>query len=300
MTTTLAQTTTAGPVRSTNFGTWGTKGGTHIALPEYIFALIAAFPGAGKSHLVNSNPGTLSINFDGAGTASDAKCQIYGVRDLQNRLIDPSGQAFEWTWERAQALKKSLIEAAKRNDPRPTTIAIDTITSMLRIAKRHFGDNWEAFAEIYDQVAEYPLELRDAGYGVYVLGHFVKRLSRKPGEPADSMGFAEIVPAHPDKLHARLFPHFEMVATIQVNETTEVVQEPVFAEVGGVRKQVASKPVTRRKVERYILADPTEIPGVVKRRAKLPSQVLLPEEGTWDAFRAAYIASNPTLSGAGQ
>ena len=278
--TTLAQTTTAGAVASSNFGNWGTKGGTHLALPEHIAALVLSFPGAGKSHLFWTHPGALVLNFDGSGTAPDIKCQIYGVRDLQNRLVDPNGQAFEWSWERIEEIKKRLIEAAKKNEPRPTTIVIDTITSLIRIVKKKFGDNWEAFGDIYDNIAELILELRDAGYGVYVLGHLIKSMVRKQGEAPDSTPFAEIAPAHPAKLHARIFPHIEMVATIVVTTTTEIVDVPISAEVNGVTKVVATKKVTRQVPSRILLADPVEVPGVLKRRAKLPDQIPLPEVGT--------------------
>jgi len=291
--TTLSHTVVGGQLPSSAYGQWGKTGGSFSVGPTRILAMIAGLPGSGKSHLVASCPEALLVNFDLSSSKRNIEAQIYPALSPSAQPIDQNGASINFNWELALALKDRLINATRNNEPRPHLLCLDSITAMIRMAKQHIGSNWENLGTVYDAVTNYILDLHHTGnYGVYVTAHFTKRLIRKEGDAPDASPFERISISHPDKLQDRLMPYLELLGVMFAEKHQSVQITDQTAVVNGVTRVIGKNSQIIQEARYYLSADPWEFPGIVKRRARLPERLVIPEVGGWATFEKAYNDAN--------
>lgn len=281
------QTLASGPSPATNYGNWGSTDYSQLG-PRKVSALLVGMPGTGKTRFLLGCPGALILNFDRSPTPTTPKAQVLPVPRPDGTLVDASGSKVVWSWDYAETIRTKLIDAANANRPRPDMVVIDSLVSLVKLALDKFGDEFKDYKDVYSNVVEYVQSLHDAGYGVWVIGHvqltWSKAKGAAPGDPPELI--MDIT--HSRKLHARLFPWFSLVAQVEAEPTTQTIKKPRILPDGrqaGTIDEIV-------KTNRYTLSvDTTVIPGVVKRRVKLPSALELPENGAWDVFETAYNAA---------
>lgn len=297
---TQVQTLASGPTVAQNFGNWGTvpQGGTSSApAPHRAFCLIMSDEGKGKSFLASDIPGALMLNFDLTGYATKRRAQVLPVLNQDGIVTVANGSKFKWTLEYLDKFRNELVQAAQNNQPRPSTIVIDSLNSLLRTYLNHYGDKiaMSDYADVYDGVREFCLTLRDAGYGVWVLSHFqmvkVKARDAKIGDPP----LLERQVSHPDKLHLRLHPFVEYCGEIIIEKRTREERKPRLVMVNGkeVQSGIETKVVTDDI--RFITFDPSRYDKILKSRVQFPDgRVELSSEHPYDSLYNAYLTSIST------
>lgn len=287
----MSQTLASGAPLAASYGKYGSTGSTWAPGLDRIFAMLVGYPGSGKTRLLESNPGALVLNFDLSRTKDNVEAQVLPVLNRDGSAIGPSGEAFTWTWDALDTIRKNLISAKASNSPRPTTIVFDGLRALMRIAESKWGTAYTAYGDIYDGITELALSLREAGYGVWLVSHVqpvkVKAKGAQLGDPPDLIDQI----THSDKLHTRLFPFCELAALCFTEPFLEQVNTPKMATVSGKEVQVGTTITSVKSLKYFITAQPQMVPGVLKPRAKLPDRFELPAEGAWRAFETVYNAS---------
>lgn len=299
---TQIQTLESGPTAAQNFGSWGIqpKGGSDSApAPHRAFVLIMSDEGKGKSHLASDIPGALILNFDLTGYASQRRAQVLPILNQEGNTKGSGGQKFIWTLDYLNKLKGELVDAALQNKPRPTTIVIDSLNSLLRIHLNHYGAaiSMSDYADVYDNVREFCLSLRDVGYGVWVLSHFqtvkVRAKDAKIGDPP----LLERQVSHPDKLHSRIHPYVEYCGEVIIEKRSREQTAPRMVMVQGKLTQAGVETKVVTEDFRVLTFDPSRYDKILKSRVRFPDgRVDLPEDHPYDALYTAYktAISTPT------
>lgn len=296
--TTPTQTLAHGSTVASRYGKFGSTGGTYRAPLGRVFWMLLSYPGEGKSYLNQSNPAALILNLDGSSTKAQVEAQVTPVLSPSGALVGLDGQPLVPTWDWLEALKKELITAAINNAPRPESIVVDTLGSLLRIAAIKYGSGFTDAKQVYEVVTNFILDLKQY-YGVCVCGHMQKvKVKPKDAEMGDLPDIVDNI-AHSDKLHARIFPYCELVLVLWSQPEAVSVEVAQTAQVRGETVQLAPKRTSKMVTRRYLSPVPYEMPadykpllGIVKRRAQFPDKVAIPETGAWAAVASAYDEAN--------
>lgn len=247
---------------------------------EKILALILGAPGVGKSRLLLDCPTGYYMNFERVSMSHpDPQCPCWPP-------FDESGRFRLVTWDDAVREFAVLKAMAKANQPRPTTIFIDSVPAMLELITdwipKHAADlrlassndtPWEAldgrsaWTRAYGIFVEQVTSLNNHGYGVYMVAHVSEKIVPIGPDQAKSIPDLTIN----DGLWSRLKWKLELVAALRKSLQVEVV---------------AKAPVKRLA---YILTTSNDplLTHILKCKYTMPD-VELPATGAWTAFASAY------------
>lgn len=290
------QTVSSGKTAAEQFGTFGVRDHTEVVSPRHMFGAIVGVGGAGKTSLFLDHPGALVLNFDVHGIPRPSpespapRCAFWPVMNAKGQCIDEDGKPFRLCWKSWQSLKKRLLRAAANDEPRPETIVFDTLPSTVPLKRDDYAieqghlkwndlpegkPRMKAYGNIYDSYPEEIMELRYAGYGVFILAHLLTQYFE-----TDTGMELQVSHNIPDKIFLRLFPLLEFLACVEMQWTTE------YPKVDG--KPDYSKGV---KVPKRYLVNLSEklSQDLTRSRIALPDKIELPATGAWDVFEAAYM-----------
>lgn len=279
--------------------------GKMVAPPGKISAFIVGLPGEGKSHLLQSNPAAYIFNLDSSSTVCpDPQALMFpGVDPETGRLVGDGGKDVVLTWDLVQEKVAVLKRLAVEGKPRPDTVVFDSLTAGVRLLKSWIPANarklgiasepkseWKdlhgpaAWDLLYDTLVNIFKDLRNHGYGVFVIGHVVN--AKIPlGENQYAYKFELTIT---DGFWKRLYDMFELSAVVYVEDGEEEKTTEVKTSVRGVEKTEVRKVKVRAR-KHYLAVQKLDLAGIVKTRVKLPDRIELPETGAWAAFEKVYV-----------
>ena len=239
------------------------------------FGLLVGEQNCGKSFLLQSNPDCFIINTD----ASSA--------------VHPNGLVL--TWDHVEEKRQRLIELATSDQPRPGCVALDTVTSAVRLVcqkvVRDLGKTrWEeldgrmGWQLVGSILVEFAMSLRAHGYGVW----FVAHLTRTWRALTDSTNVEEIDIGLSDSLRSRLSKIVEVIVPVRARSEVVTANEPRTLVANG--RQVTTYVPIQRTVKRRTLPfdDPT-FERIVRTRTLRPLPTIeLAGEDAWATFEKAY------------
>ncbi len=326
------QTLSAGQSIAQQYGSFGASGGEVTGFPELdrLFMLFMGRKNSGKTTLLEDNPGVLVLNFDGSTIPVAApglprpQAQFWPIRSASGAFSDASGKAINFDFEAAIGVKDKLIEAAKKDLPRPKLISIDSVTAALRMAKDYIVDQsvklgiskdkkeaWRnlngqsAYDVLYDLLVDYSIELwQQGGYGVVWNVH-VSDIRQTTTVP-DGAGTREITRDRQmlsitDKFLTRIAPYFEMIVNVErkKEETTKKVMTPRM--IDGKTVNIPSEStVVRDAMVLTFKGDPAQDEPQLRlpmSRVPMPESIrLYPTEASpWAGFKAAYNVARSSI-----
>jgi len=296
-----------GKTLASQYGNFGLTT-SEVAEPEFCLAMVVGEEGVGKTSLVRDCEGAFVNNFDlhsipkPRPDAPDSIATFFPILKADGRYYGPDARGRETrinklTWEPFANQHKQLIVAAEKDLPRPKMIVYDTVKPMMRLRIDHliqnnlFGpfDSFDdltsdgkqtsrAWGFIYDDLVADWLELRAAGYGVWLFAHIVQVTRKMKGSWKDT--YLETRHNISDALYDKFSGLIEFKATI------ELVAEASKDESGRGR-------FTKK---RYLVNMAEHLDVKSRSRVTLPDRIELPAENAWSAFRAAYMAAASTAN----
>lgn len=289
-------------------------GNTTLPLSLMSCALIGP-PNSGKSFLIQSCDDGLIFNLDmSTSVYPNSKAMAVPIPGPDGRPVGPGGAVVTLDWDFLLRIKALLLKKAAENKPRPKTVFIDSLSSLVRILvpwvigqfstaekpKNYWGeiDGRAGWQLLYDQVVNLIADLRRAGYGVCLLVH-LERTRTPIGLEASKAPEWEVA-AGPG-LWQRLYSMLDMVIpTMQEMRTESVKIEQPPLVMGG--KEIPRPPrVETRSVRKFkaTFAVP-ELAGIHKPRSLRPlGEIDLPEIAPWASLEAAIAEANKPVSPAG-
>jgi len=301
--TTLATGTTL----QTKYGRLGGYTGHMIAPPERIKALILGLPGSGKSAFLQSHPGAYIFNFDLSSTVTpDPKATLWpGIDPKTGRPINESGSPIVLGWPAVQEKIALLKELAAADQPRPETVVFDSLSAwaqlliswvpgaavslFLRSPDKGPVDNFRALEgkaawdAIYSIIYSTIVDLANAGYGVYVVGHVVQ--TKVPiGEDQFT---SELDFAGGPGLWKRIFPLFELSAVVNTTPgTRDYTKTDTIANRDGTTRTITRRVSEPCKNFTLTYSMPN-LSAISKSRVPI-GDIRLPEQDAWAAYAKAY------------
>lgn len=292
------QVISSGPTVASKYGSFGFANQRMVPNPSRMFGLVVGRGNAGKSSFLLSNPGTLLLNLDLTSTpvhspnAPLLPGQIWPGVDVDGNSLGLDGKPILPTWAMVEEVKVKLIEASKNNLPRPTTIGIDSISSAIRwlkpwvlakMGKTDWSeiDGRKGWDTIYDKFVDFAMELRQAGYGVWYTAHLVDTVI----PIGENISAQQIDINMSDKLYRRLYPLFEMV--VGVEKRREQVMRKVDVALPGGKS--ITREVAEIEEQRFLVLNHVSLDRILKGRVKMPTEIKLPEAGSWKLFEDKFI-----------
>lgn len=273
----------------------GHSGGPRIAGPNHLLGMVLGYSNSGKTCFITSHPDAFVINAD---MSSDVSPMPYSTRwptlGKDGRALDENDKPMVLTWKSIMEKHALLIRLAKENQPRPSTIFLDSIGACIRLLKEHIvehsnksswkelrGDNeWDT---LYDAIVDFGISLHNHGYGVFYTCH-LKDSYYKDGDNTVKDVDLTITPA----FYQRLYPNMELVIAVHCERSKEVTttNETVTVTGGGTRTIPRKKTVESKKV--YAEVDSELLEDKLKTRVTMPQRIDLPIVGGWKKFEAVY------------
>lgn len=254
-------------------------------------------PDSGKSSLIQSCPTGEIMNLDLTTAPAVLRAGLWpGVRNGQ--AVGDDGNPMILSWQKILDRVALLVDMARLNEPRPTTVFFDTMGSAIRLAKQWSielalhndtvsKDGRAMWDRVHESIIKVHTDLRNAGYGVFWNIHIVN--AKIPlGE--DRFVFQpELASPITAGFWAKLYPLFEMVlvAKSPTEEVTEIVEIPVT--IRGETK-IEKKPITSSKRIWFLTNSDPDYLGLTKARVSkpLPDRILIPKETGWDTLEKVY------------
>jgi hypothetical protein len=294
--------------------------------PSALLGAIVGFSNSGKSNLAQSHPDAFIFNTDLSSTTHHpiAKAMIWPGLDSQGRPCEQCSEGetgsylddnlgwirpCELTWDAMLEKKKLLIEMARNNEPRPSTIFIDTVFGAVKVCmpwiaknavslgiwngapvadfKQLYGES--SYDRLYDEIISLGTELRKVGYGVYFVVHLAEKLVKRKGtaEREKETGFTIT-----DNFWLRMFPMFEIVMEVDVITKTRATKiPPKTVEIKGVKTVIGKETTgTETYKQRVLIVDSPDpdLARIVKQRIVMPGTFELPPQDAWAAFVELY------------
>jgi hypothetical protein len=263
------------------------------------FGLLVGEQNCGKSYLLQSNPECFIINTDGSSAVhANAKAMMWpGVDPLTGRTIDVTEKPIVLTWDHIEEKRQQLISLATNEQPRPACVALDTVTSAVRLVcqkvVRDLGKSrWEeldgrmAWQLVGTILVEFAMSLRAHGYGVW----FVAHLARTWRPLTDTTSVEEIDIGLSDGLRSRLSKIVEVIVPMRARSEPVTVNEPRTLVANG-RTVTTSVPVQRTVKRRTLPFEDPTFERIVRTRTLKPLPTIdLDTEDAWARFEAAYEA----------
>lgn len=288
---------------SNKYGSWGISGKRMIKPIDRLFGMAFGKPNSGKTSLFTWNPGALIINCDGSSTpvpSSDVPpplAQFYPGFNEKGECIDARGTIMVLTWERINALRLQLIEAAEKNLPRPKTIVLDSVgTAMHRIKEyliakdresgphRKHVQEWSqmhgeaAWESLYNQLLNFAYSLLPH-YGVWFVAHITDKWKNVGGS---DVKVTELTV--PDGFRARFNPLFELAICFEAKLSPEKVVKTITLPDGQKYEDVQT--IMKKKV--FLTGETADLANVYKQRIALPVNIELPPTKEWDTLSKVY------------
>lgn len=277
----------------------------HMKIPlSRSTVLIFSLPGKGKSNLAQSNPDAFIFNTDLSSTVTTKPAAVMwpGIDPRTGQAVNDDSRPFILTFDHILAKKAKLLELARDDKPRPSTVVIDSITTFSALIKPYITANattlgisnrsvagfrelhgpaaWDA---VYEQSVSFISDLRNAGYGVTILAHIVKE--KIPlGDDKFAMG---VDFTFGSGLWKRISPLVDYSCLIdKVPETiTENKEMDIVVGPGRTTKRTVTESRTVDAV--YIDVLSPEYAGLVKNRVSFPRFKIPPVDG-WAALEAHH------------
>lgn len=294
------QTLAAGTPLTEKYGKWGVRGHTEVVDPSRMFGAIVGEGGVGKTTLFLQHPGALILNFDlhsvprSAPDAPPPLCAFWPAISRGGQPLDTDGKPFRLAWPHVERLKEELLVASVKDRPRPETIVVDTLYPTIKLKQEAYAkdkgyDSWnempegnprkKAYGNVYDSYVDFVMDLRYAGYGVYIIAHILTHYY-------DTDEGTKIRVEHniPDKVFGRLFPLLEFLGAVEVVWETVYPKDPKTGKV-----KYDSKDKT--KIAHRYLVNMSErfSKEMTRARVALPSRLLLEKDKEWPIFSSAYL-----------
>lgn len=300
---TTHQTTSHQPVKPWGFGIRDRQ----MTYPlERCFGLVCGEQGVGKSFIFQKNPRAAIFNMDVSGTVSTLQAEMWpGVADASSphpgQPIDSSGRSIRITWEEIEKQQQMLVSLAKSNQPRPTLVVFDTLEPLVAHLKDFIARDLkrDAFETIDSklswgrlQAALFPFfqELRDVGYGVWVIAHTFQRVVKL----SDTLSVERVSLAAAPSIVDYIYRTVEMVIPIKASpdfhEEKKITRHQV-AGLGAVDEETLVKTPIIKRVAAF--DDPTVF-GLRRTRTMRPMKSVRLDgiDDPWAAIEAEYNAAN--------
>lgn len=265
-----------------------------------LFGMLVGEQNSGKSYLFQSNPDAFIINLDESGVVHPScPATIWPGVNPDGRSIDIDNKPLTLSWAAVEEKRKILLDLAARNEPRPTTVVIDTLMAAIRLLKPHIAsqlgrDSFEqahgpaAWDRLYETLVEFCMSLRQAGYGVWIVAH----LSRRWVSLSDTAAVEELRLSMSEGLKDRLSRMVEIIAPMRCDTSTTTIQEQITTTIAG-------KPVTRtipkivqRHARALIFDDPAYTRLVRTRTLRRMPNIPLDGPTPWADFERAFSEAN--------
>ncbi len=274
-----------------------------VADPEFSLAMVVGEEGVGKTSLVRDCEGALVNNFDLHSIpkpfpdAPEPLANFFPILKSDGCYYGPDAKGKETrihklTWEPFANQHKQLIIAAEKDLPRPKMIVFDTVKPIIRLRKDYVitnnlcgvhanfdaliddGNAGQGWRFVYDALVDEWLELRDAGYGVWLFAHIVQVTRKVKGDwQATTLETRHNIS---DALYDKFSGLIEFKATIELVPEAYKDEETGRA---GFRKR------------RYLVNMAEHLSVKSRSRVCLPDRIELPAENAWSVFKAAYTAA---------
>lgn len=260
------------------------------------FGMILGFKGHGKSYLQMSNPEAFIINVDVLPVSHpQMKAAIWPIRDPNaNVLLDVDGKPMRLTAEAIETKVTKLEQLAASNSPRPKTVVIDTLGSLVEIykvkaLKRYERDSWDkvdgryAWPFVYDQCVELFNRIRNAGYGLWLIGHLTESIDEiKSGDIVRKE--RRIEPTFSDAFYNRFSQAVEVIVVVERAISDGTVEEDVT--IGG---RTVKRPRDCKIVKHICVVHRDDS---LNRYLRGPSTMTpsfeIPKETAWETFERVY------------
>lgn len=297
---------------SSQYGSFGIANKRMWVKPGKLKGILIGEYNTGKTSFLGSNKAALVINGDLSSTpvptlnAAGLPAQFWPGLNPDGRPINVDGSIIkDFGWSAIRGLERQLIEAAEKNLPRPETIIEDSMTEIFNFlrsaALKHFKkDTWdkghgEAMWEwLYQELTSHLNNLRDAGYGVWVVTHISPEyITEEDGKKSTRWSLTT-----PPGFFKRFYGTFECALELSRAYRIDTVPIVTRVDVGG--GNFTEMPGTKEtKVPLFVLSgENPERAALLKRRVCFPSRIELPVENAWNLFEQEYlkVAVPPTLA----
>lgn len=267
-----------------------------------MLSMVVGEANSGKSFIAQSNPDAYIVNCDESTVVySGSEATMFPVPGPDGRAVGNDGAPIILSWEHLEEKRALLVELAKSGAPRPKTVVIDTLSSMMRLLKpwavkklnkREWGevDGRAAYDLMFETFIEWIASVKRAGYGVCVLVH----MSRKYVPVAENLNVEEWRINISDGFYSRLFPMFNVVVPITTEWETRETVEQQRTTIGGKETVIPKKRSIKARKFIATFSNP-KLEGIAKVRTLRPlASVVLPEVDAWRTLEEAIDkASRP-------
>lgn len=288
---------------------------SRISSPALGRFVLVAMPGTGKTTFMATHPSCLHLNLDGG----------QNVPHPQPAMITWPDQDTTLTWSKVQEIEASLLLLAHNKEPRPQTVFVDSLTSLLALLREHAVKNatslglaaeekkeWRlldgrrAWDYVYDEMTRFLGSLHRAGYGVWVAAHVVNQDVRLDAETTINKPGLTVT----DNCWKRLFGSQDGVLFLSRETITETQEHKgPSSVVGGVTVPGKSTWSTVRRPRYSVMPYHVHLTGILKTRVPIGDQIVLPSlpvehkggivwmpgDG-WGTFAQAYEEAAQLLS----
>ena len=296
----MTQGTSSGKTLTSKYAGLPGSTGRQLLPPGKSFGFIFGEPGCGKSHLMESHDGAFIFNLDQTSTSNPTPAAVtWPTVDSDGVPIDASGIKYAVTWPEVNKVIDILVEMAENKQPRPETIVFDSLTSMIALLKewapeglpfatttgKDFRelDGHMAWDFVYDTILRMSRRLRQAGYGVWLVGHTVKE---KQYDKNGNVVGTKTVPTFTQAIWKRLFPQFEISATITKKKVHLKTPKTEVIQLSGGKTRTRETTETKQTTQYTFGFNVEDLKDFYKGRAY--PEVILPPIGAWAVFCTAY------------
>ncbi len=283
------------------YGAFGISNRRMWVKPGKLRAILLGEYGGGKTSLLASNPAALIFNFDLSSTpvptadSPGLPAQFWPGLNEDGQPIDFNDRVIKVNWETIKAFKDQLIKAAAENKPRPETLVIDGLTEWLNIMRAatlaHFKkETWDEgrgdamWEWLYSQMLAFMNEIREAGYGLWVIAHISAETPREGSASKDVKWSLNAPPG----FFKRFYGSFELALELRKTIKATQIQETYEVMVAG-KPTLMKRPKTINETFFTLFGEDVERSNLYKRRVAFPATVTVPPANAWALFEAEYL-----------
>lgn len=279
---------------SQKYGNFGVRGMNRTTSASRARVLLLGEGGVGKTSMFRDHPGALILSFDLSPLpvipgAVPPVWSVFPSRDDTGQAIGPNGPV-EMNYELFIEMKNTLIQAAIRKQPRPETIAFDSINGAIPFLQnwivRKMGktswkelDGRDAWGIVYDEIAAYGRDLNAHGYGFYWIGH-VKPEDIVMGENVHKTYELAIS----DKVFGRIHPSADEVLGVSMERMVRTSKQKHV--IGG---RTIERPITQEESVPVVYGKTGIWTPICKSRSNI-QRVPLNSSQPWAAWSEGFAA----------